>query len=115
MESVNVDLDQGRATLQATNLPVLDFGEIPNAIAGMRPPVPASVTFRVEWSGPAQRTPVRNADPVYGRFVGEFVYTSARIEWTARAGDYEFRSAPIETSMSQFALLGLERNGIFFA
>jgi len=37
------------------------------------------------------------------------------MEWTARVGDYEFRSAPLETSMSQFALLGQERNGIFFA
>ena len=34
--------------------------------------------------------------------------------WTADVGAYHFQSDPIETSSSDFATLGTERNGVFF-
>jgi hypothetical protein len=36
------------------------------------------------------------------------------MEWTATVGDFRYVSDPIETSSSEFAQLGPERNGSFF-
>lgn len=77
-------------------------------------PVPGSVSYTVAWSGVQERVNIKNADPVYGGFAGEFVHTGAQMEWTATVGDYHFVSAPLETSFSSFAEVGHERNGIFF-
>jgi hypothetical protein len=114
-DAVTVDLDRGTGTLQATNVPILDFGDIPNALSGSRPPVPGTVSFRVQWTAAAALAPIRNADPVYGRYAGDFARATAQMDWSARVGPYEFRSAAMETSTSEFGLLGRERNGMFFA
>jgi hypothetical protein len=96
----------------AQDIPVLDHGQIPNAISGMGPPpIPATVSFRVPWSGSGQRLPVRN--DAQG-FAGDFIRNAARMEWSARMGDFQFASASLETSSSSFAELGRERNGFFF-
>jgi len=60
------------------------------------------------------RLNIRNTDPVYGGFGGEFIRNGAQMEWTATAGDYQFVSAPLATSSSSFAEIGHERNGMFF-
>ena len=114
-EAISVNLPRGIAELQAQNVPIFDYGDIPNAISGARPGIPGTVSFRVTWRGAVRSTTVRNTDPVYGQYAGEFRQNAARMVWTARVGDYEFRSSAIETSSSQFALLGEERNGMFFS
>ena len=48
------------------------------------------------------------------RFGGEFVRGRAQMQWSAAVGPYVFQSDPIETSFSDFATLGTERNGVFF-
>jgi hypothetical protein len=110
---ITVDLDSGRATLSARDVPVLDHGQIPNAISGMGPaPLPATVSFRVEWSGDNQRVPVSNGQQGFG---GEFIRNTAMMEWSAQVGDYQLTSAPLETSTSSFAQIGREKNGFFFS
>jgi hypothetical protein len=79
------------------------------------PPKPAYTSFNVRWSGVTERLNIRNEDRVYGGFAGEFVRNTAQMAWTATAGDFQFVSAPLETSSSSFAQIGSERNGIFFA
>lgn len=61
----------------------------------------------------AQRVNIKNTDPVYGGFAGEFVRNSAQMEWTATVGDYTLVSDAISTSSSSFAEIGQERNGVF--
>ena len=101
--------------MQASLVPILDYGDIGNALFGGGPPaVPGSVSFTVAWSGVEDRINIKNTDPVYGGFAGEFVRNSAKMDWTATVGDYQFVSAPLGTSYSVFAELGHERNGIFF-
>ena len=100
--------------VQATNVPVIDWGSIPNALFVGLSPVPAHTSFKVVWSGVTDRLIINNTDPVYGGFGGEFVRNSAQMEWTATAGDYEFVSDPLATSSSSFAEIGHERNGMFF-
>jgi hypothetical protein len=68
----------------------------------------------VVWSGVGQRVNIRNTDPVYGGFAGEFIRNTAQMEWMAETTDYIFVSSPLATSFSDFAQIGHERNGSFF-
>jgi hypothetical protein len=112
---IQVQPGTGSASMQASNVPILDYGNILNALfGGGPPPVPGSVSFKVVWSGVGQRINIRNTDPVFGGFAGEFIRNAARMEWTATVGDYTFASDPLETSSSTFAEIGQERNGSFF-
>ena len=76
--------------------------------------MPGSVSFRVVWSGMQEPVEVRNTDPVFGGFAGQFIRNKAQMEWTAIVGDYRFVSDPLETSSSSFAQIGSEQNGSFF-
>ncbi len=112
---VEVHPGEGSATLQATNVSILDYGDIVNALFGGGPaPTPGTVSFKVVWHGVDQRVNIKNTDPVYGGFAGEFVRNTAQMEWSAVVGDYTFVSDPISTSSSSFAEMGQERNGVFF-
>ncbi len=102
----------GRAVYQAANVPILDFHNIINALfGGGAPPEPGFVSFEVQWSGTDERVNLKN--PSNG-FAGEYVRGKAQMQWTARVGDFHYVSDPIETSSSQFAQLGHERNGSFY-
>ncbi len=112
---VQVQPGRGLASMEARDVPILDYGDIVNAIFGGGPaPTPGKVSFKVIWNGVIDRVTIRNTDPVYGGFGGSFIYTAAQMEWTATVGDYTFVSAPLAESSSEFALLGQERNGAFF-
>jgi hypothetical protein len=45
----------------------------------------------------------------------EFVATSASIEWSPRQAGFSFQSDPANTSQTVHALVGNERNGVFFS
>lgn len=114
-EGITVNPGNGKAVMQASNVPIFDYVDIPNALFGGGPePVPGTVSFTVAWSGVNERVKIINTDPVYGGFAGKFVRNNAQMEWSASVGDYEFVSEPLATSYSSFAELGHERNGIFF-
>jgi len=101
--------------MQASNVSILDYGNVGNALFGGGPAaIPGKVSFKVVWNGVIDRVKIRNTDPVYGGFGGSFIYNTAQMEWTGTVGDYRFVSAPLATSSSAFALLGHERNGAFF-
>lgn len=101
----------GAATLEVVDLPLLDFGDIVNALTGATPPTPATVSFRVEWSGVESRVKVRDTT---NDFEAQLIRNQARMEWTATSGDFTFASAALATSTSSFAETGHERNGAFF-
>jgi hypothetical protein len=113
---VDVNLGTGGASLQVSNAPILDYGSLGNALfGGGPPPVPGTVSLRVDWQGVNQRLNIRNTDPVYGGFAGEFVRNSAQMQWSATVGDFVFESDALGTSSSSFAEIGHERNGVFFS
>jgi hypothetical protein len=116
-DSVEVEFGKGRASLRGFDVPVFDYGTVINAVFGPPPsPLPTgTVSFKVVWSGPGQRVNIRNTDPTYGGFSGEFIRNKAQMEWTATVGEYTFVSDPLATSSSSFAEIGRERNGSFFA
>jgi hypothetical protein len=111
VSGVDVQLGKGSASLQAADAAILDYGNIPNALfGGGPPPTSGTVSFKVVWSGVDERLNIKNTDPVYGGFAGEFVRNSAQMEWSAAVGDYTFVFDPIATSSSSFAEIGHERN-----
>lgn len=115
-DSVEIKLGKGSATLRGFDVPVFDYGTGANALFGPPPsPLPTgTVSFTVVWSGVGQRVNIRNTDPTYGGFAGEFIRNKAQMEWTATVGEYTFVSDPLATSSSAFAEIGHERNGSFF-
>ena len=116
IDGVRVNLGKGTASMEADDLPILDYGTIPNALfGGGPPPVPGTVSFKVTWEGVDERVQIRNEDPVFGGFAGEFVRNTAQMKWTASVGDFIFVSDPLATSSSSFAEIGREQNGVFFA
>lgn len=112
--AITVNPGAGNATMQANDLPIWDYGQIENAIGGGKPRTKGTVTFKVVWSGVTDRVNIKNTDPVYGGFEGNFVRNSAQMEWTAITDRYTFVSDPLSTSFSLFAQVGQERNGSFF-
>jgi hypothetical protein len=109
-ENVSVNLGAGRASMHFTDQSVMDFGSIPNALSN-GPGVPARVTYDLEWSGVLERTQIRDATQGYA---GLFLNTNATISWTAQADNgFSFTSNAVGQSTA-FALLGHERNGVFF-
>ena len=115
-DGVQVHFGAGRASMEAADVPILDYVTIPNALFGGGPaPVPGTVSFKVLWNGVNERLKIRNTDPVYGGFAGAFIRNTAQMEWTATVGDFTFASAPLAKSSSAFAEIGHERNGIFFS
>ena len=111
-DSIEVNLGKGRASLEAREVPIEDYGTIVNALFGGGPaPTPGFVSFTVTRHGVNERVNIRNDND---GFAGEFIRNIAQMAWTATVGDFTFRSDPLKTSSSSFAEIGHERNGIFF-
>jgi len=109
--AISVQPAHGTAIMQVEDANVFDHGDFVHAILGGPPDlIPATTSFRVEWLGGGEEFVVNRADDGHS---GVFVLGSARMSWTASAGDYDFVSDPIETSSSSFAVVGVEQNGIF--
>ena len=113
-DAVSVQFGAGRARYAVSDMAMPDFFNIPNAIFRFQDPVsvPSIVSFDITWSGPiTDRMDVN--DPTEG-FDGMFVLNQATMTWSAESQDgFRFVSDPSPTT-SAFAMLGKERNGVFF-
>jgi hypothetical protein len=124
--SSHVDLDAGTASLHIENACVYDAFTIPNSLAGLSRPVNQARgiinSLEMEWSGIIKKD-VAN-EPV-NQMRGNFVENTARIAVTAttprtmvtalsNGHGFRFVSDPASTSVSNFAQIGQEQNGIFF-
>jgi hypothetical protein len=111
---ISFNLSAGRASMVADDVPIYDYADFASALSGSSG-VKGTVSFKVAWSGVTERLDIRNDDSVYGGFEGSFILNSAQMEWSAKVGDLEFKSDPLDTSSSSFAEIGQERNGVFFS
>ena len=100
----------GEAIYKVKNLVIRNFPDFNTALSG-DPGAPAVVSFEVRWFAVEERLNLKDETTGFG---GAFVRGQARMAWTARVGQYLFESDPIETSSSDFAELGTERNGSYF-
>ena len=104
-----------------TNVLVIDAHDIGNALKigkGLSnpplppvAPVPATVSFDIEWGGVIERATVTNENE---GFTGKFVRTGATIEWSSSEAGFQFVSEPRNPARNLYSVVGHKRNGIFF-
>jgi hypothetical protein len=91
-----------------------DYFNIPNALFQFQDPVstPSVCSFDIRWHGPVtERSHLHDAEV---GFEGTFLLNQATMTWRARTADgFRFVSDPHPTT-SAFAMIGRERNGVFF-
>jgi len=89
-----------------------DFHDFENAILGNgATPTPGVVSFTVRWTAAGDVAHFDNSEQHYR---GDVRVATAQMDWTARSGIYEFTSAPLATSVEDYAQIGQESNGSFF-
>lgn len=75
-------------------------------------PVPATVSFDIEWSGVITSGKVVNEMQT---FRGQYVRTGATIDWSANSqGGFIFTSEPPNPERNRYSIIGHEQNGVFF-
>ena len=112
--AVDVRLGKGTASLRLTDVKVFDDHNLLNSLSGAPytlEPVPATVSFDIRWSGVTRRVKVRDEK---NGFAGNFIENTATIEWSAKEKGFSFKSDAAKTSTSVSAVIGHERNGVFF-
>jgi hypothetical protein len=118
-DSVNMDVENGTATLHLTNIPVFDFFTVANSLdPAHRLDAAAALinAVRVEWSGVTRRLEFSDAE---NTFAGLFLESSAAIDVKVTTRSVPTHNIPgfrfaSDTTKSLFAQIGQERNGIFF-
>jgi hypothetical protein len=111
-DSVEVDVESGRASLKLANAVVPDHHSIPNSFSGDTvPPDPATLTLDIEWSASATRSVVTDNT----NFAASVVHNAARVAARAHVPTKNLVFTTDRTpSTSVFAEVGRERNGVFF-
>jgi hypothetical protein len=124
--SAHVDLDEGTASLHVENACVYDAFTVANSIMGVNRPVNQVKgildSLQIEWFGiKATATANELANKMRGTFVEntakiEVTATTPRTAVTALSNGHGFRfvSDPASSSVSNFALIGQEQNGVFY-
>src|SRR5689334_785333 len=87
-KALDVDLQEGEATLEVSDLDEEDYHNLLNALND-RPSDPASVSFKMRWTATAPA--MRVTDPVH-TFTGRFRLSTVTIEWSAKTPTFEFVS-----------------------
>jgi len=118
---MEIHFGAGVASLRMRNVPVNDAHDLYNNLTngqgypplGIPPvaPVPATVSFDIEWSGISDREKVVN---VLQNFRGQFVKTGATIDWSAESADFAFQSESPNPDRNLYSVIGHEQNGVFF-
>jgi len=120
-DAVQIDLGSGTASVQMTDVPVLDAHDIANALTGGKgltnppippiPAVPATVSFDIEWSNVLERAKVTNDMEA---FTGQFLKTEATIRWSSNEAEFSFVSEAPDPDRNIYSVIGQIRNGVFF-
>jgi hypothetical protein len=126
--AVKVDFDSARARLRVRGLELFDDHDLANSLtSGLGlpgdlgfpypeipgvPPARATVSFEVEWSDPVASAVVRNEAQ---GFRGTFFETGCTIKWSARQKGFRFQSEDPDPTRNAIAIIGRERNGVFFS
>jgi len=118
---MEIHLGEGMASLRVRDVPVTDAHDLYNNLTnghgfpplGVAPvaPVPAMVSFDIEWRGITDSAKVVN---VMQNFRGHFVKTGATIDWSAESANFAFQSESPNPARNLYSVIGHEQNGAFF-
>ena len=106
-----MDLEAETASLRVSNLSVPDFHDVVRALRQQPPVAIATLSFNIQWSGVVRRLRIENETD---GFAGSYIEDRATAEWSAQQEGFQFASDPGSTSTNVFAVIGSERNGVFF-
>ena len=110
-DSVDGELDDGFVSFSANHLSLPDSINLDNNLHG-GPTIPAKVSFKMRWTGTG--SPFQFTSTTDG-FRGNFQFATVAIEWSAHtAAGFSFVSDPADTTVTVAAIIGEERNGVFF-
>lgn len=111
-DALEVELDDGRATLGLHDFDTDDYGNLRNALSDGAE-LDATISFKMRWK--ATGDPFNVSDPVK-MFAGRFSLATVEIEWRASVPStgFRFESDP-STNVNVKSVIGMERNGIFFS
>jgi hypothetical protein len=98
------------ASLEVNELDVFDYFSINNSLSDGNS-IPAHASYRMRWAGDG--TPLTVDDGA--NFHVDGIQTTATIAWSAREDGFSFQSDPPDTTQTNFALFGVERNGVFYS
>lgn len=108
--ALTVSADGRRATLEMKDVPVIDQPSWPAHDAAS---MAAKVSFRIEWT--ATGDPVTYNDPAkLFRFTGWLATARLEAQVEVPAVGFSWKSDPLETSHSDFAVIGSEVNGKYY-
>lgn len=106
---LHISPDGLSAWVEVNNYAVIDQPTFPKP----GPSYQAEVSLRATWQGVGPL--LAHTDPK-GKYRVQFRKANAQIEFVATvpSQNFTFTSAPIGTSESVFAMMGFDRNGVFF-
>ena len=113
--SIDVHFGAGHASFRLTT-EILDDQDLMSSLTENYPfgfPQPAEVSFEVEWSGILDKAHIRNEAM---NFEGNFLQTGSTIRWSALnpSTGFQFTSDEPDPAGVIYAVIGRERNGVFF-
>jgi len=120
-DAVQIDLDAGIASVRMIDVPIIDAHDLANSLTNGHglanppippiAPVPATVSFDIEWSNAMAEENVTNEAQ---DFTGHFLRTDATIQWSSNEAGFSFQSEAPNPARSVYSVIGHERNGVFF-
>jgi len=100
---------QHGARLDVEGLALFDYFNLNNALSDGKA-IDATVSYSIRWSEHGK--PLTIDDGANFHFGGR--QTKGFISWSAREDGFTFESDPAGTTITNFALVGRERNGVFY-
>ena len=97
------------ARLDVDGLALFDYFSVNNALSDGNS-IDAKVSYDIRWSEDGH--PLNIDDGANFHFAG--TQTKGFISWSAHEAGFSFRSDPASTTVTNFALIGRERNGVFY-
>ena len=108
MQGERNDFQHG-ASLDVEGLALFDYFNLNNALSDGNA-IDATVSYSIRWSEHGK--PLTIDDGANSHFGGR--QTKGFISWSASEHGFTFRSDPASTTITNFALVGRERNGVFY-
>ena len=111
-DALEVDLEDGTATLSLNDFDTDDYGNLLNALSDGAE-VDASISFKMKWTATGDPFNVSDAAKT---FAGRFSLATVDISWSASVDStgFKFTSDP-GSNVNVKSVIGRERNGIFFS
>jgi hypothetical protein len=97
-------------SLDVHQLALFDYFSVGNALID-GPSIDAKVSYDVRWASGGTSLTIDDGKKFH--FAGR--RTSATISWSAHESGFRFESSPAHTTLTNFALVGRERNGVFYS